>query len=196
MRLLWHDPGIRFVNTGKYLSTVLQGRGHSYLQAHAAFAFLLDYVPGWRRAYGARGFLQHQLFVPEPAARKLFPAALALLQKRGTPSYLGVLKRHKADPFLLSHAFDGWSLALDFPIGSDGGVALRKAAREVTEMVLEAGGKFYLAKDQLLEPAQIERAYGERLDQFFALKAQLDPRGTMQSDQARRLFPERLKKFR
>jgi len=196
MKPVLNDPGMRFTNLAKYLSAKLAGRGHTYLQSHAAFAFLLDYVPGWRLAYGARGLLQHQLFVPEPAARTVFPAALRLLQERGTPSYLGVLKRHKPDPFLLSHAFDGWSLALDFPLGRDGGTRLRAALREVTEMVLGAGGKFYLAKDQLLEPGQIERAYGERLDRFFALKAKIDPRATMQTDQARRLFPERLRALR
>ncbi len=193
MQLFTNDFAWRSVCLAKYLAARLAGRKHTYLQSHAAFAFLLDYVPDWRRAYDPRGFLQHQLFVPDPAARTVFPEVLRLLQKHGTPSYLGVLKRHKADPFLLSHGFDGWSLAMDFPIGRDGGARLRAAAREVTQLALGAGGKFYLAKDQLLEPAQIERAYGAKLDEFFALKAKVDPRGTLQSDQARRLFPERLR---
>jgi len=196
LRLFANDFGVRCTNFAKYAATRLEGRGHTYLQSHAAFAFLLDYVPGWRKMYDPRGFLQHQIFVPEPAARSVFPEALRRFQKHGVPSYLGVLKRHKADPFLLSHGVDGWSLALDFPIGRDGGAALRKAAREVTELVLDAGGRFYLAKDQLLEPAQIERVFGARLDRFFALKAKVDPRATFQSDQARRLFPERLKSLR
>jgi len=196
LRLFANDFGWSWTNFAKYTASALAGRGHTYLQSHAAFAFLLDYIPEWRRAYGPRGFLQHQLFAPEPAARTVFPEALRRFQKHGVPSYLGVLKRHKPDPFLLSHGLDGWSLAMDFPIGRDGGAALRAAAREVTEMVLEAGGRFYLAKDQLLEPQQIERAYGGRLDRFFALKAKLDPRGTLQSDQARRLFPERLRALR
>jgi decaprenylphospho-beta-D-ribofuranose 2-oxidase len=193
MQLFANDFLWSRINYAKYLSTVMQGRGHTYLQTHAAFAFLLDYVPNWRLAYGTRGLLQHQLFVPEPAARTVFPEALRRFQKHGVPSYLGVLKRHKADPFLLSHGVDGWSLALDFPIKKDGGATLRKAAREVTDLVLEAGGKFYLAKDQLLEPADIERAYGGALDRFFAIKQRLDPKMTMQTDQARRLFPERLR---
>jgi FAD/FMN-containing dehydrogenase len=58
--------------------------------------------------------------------------------------------------------------------------------------VLEAGGRFYLAKDQLLTPAQAERGFGPSLDAFFALKKRLDPGGLFQSDQSRRLFPGRV----
>ncbi len=195
LRLVTNPPGMRFLNFGKSIVSRLT-HGARSLQSHAAFAFLLDSVPGWRRAY-PRGLLQHQLFVPEPAARAVFPEVLRRCQARGpwcTPS-LVVLKRHKPDAFLLSPSVDGWSLALDFAIPPGGfgpGSALRACADELTQMVLEAGGRFYLAKDQLLTPAQAERGFGPSLDAFFALKQRLDPGGLFQSDQARRLFAARL----
>jgi FAD/FMN-containing dehydrogenase len=196
LSLVTNPPGMRFVNFGKSMASRFTNGGR-FLQSHAAFAFLLDSVPGWRRAYDPRGLLQHQLFVPEPAARTIFPEVLRRCQARGpscTPS-LAVLKRHKPEPFLLSPSVDGWSLALDFAIPKDGfgpGSALRACADEVTQLVLEAGGRFYLAKDQLLTPAQAERGFGPSLDAFFALKQRLDPDGLFQSDQARRLFPGRV----
>lgn len=195
LRLLTNPPGMRLVNFGKSMASRLTD-GAQFLQSHAAFAFLLDSVPGWRRAY-PRGLLQHQLFVPEPAARTVFPEVLRRCQARGpwcTPS-LVVFKRHQPDPFLLSPSVDGWSLALDFAIPPDGfgpGSALRACADELTELVLEAGGRFYLAKDQLLTPAQAERGFGPSLEAFFALKKRLDPGGLFNSDQARRLFAARL----
>jgi FAD/FMN-containing dehydrogenase len=195
LRVVNNPPGMRLLNIGKSLASRLT-HGAKFLQSHAAFAFLLDSVPGWRRAY-PRGLLQHQLFVPEPAARTVFPEVLRRCQARGprcTPS-LVVFKRHKPDPFLLSPSVDGWSLALDFAIPPDGfgpGSALRACADELTDLVLEAGGRFYLAKDQLLTPAQAERGFGPSLDAFFALKKRLDPGGLFQSDQSRRLFPGRV----
>jgi FAD/FMN-containing dehydrogenase len=195
--LLTNPFGMRLVNFGKSMASRFT-HGARFLQSHAAFAFLLDSVPGWRRAYDPRGLLQHQLFVPEPAARAVFPEVLRRCQARGpscTPS-LAVLKRHKPDAFLLSPSVDGWSLALDFAVPSDGfgpGSALRACADELTALVLEAGGRFYLAKDQLLTPAQAERGFGPSLDAFFALKRRLDPEGLFQSDQARRLFGARLR---
>jgi FAD/FMN-containing dehydrogenase len=46
------NPGMRLLNLAQYLATYMKAPGHTYLQAHAAFAFLLDYVPNWRLAYG------------------------------------------------------------------------------------------------------------------------------------------------
>ena len=182
-----NDVGWRAVNLGKSAASKLTN-GSAFLQSHAAFAFLLDSVPNWRNAYGARGFLQHQIFVPEPAARTVFPEVLRRCQARRVIPYLGVMKRHRPDPFTLSHGLDGWSLAMDFPIPGGGDTALRACTSELSDLVIEAGGTFYLAKDQLVTAAQFARAYGPRLKRFFAIKQRLDPGALFQSDQTRRLF--------
>ncbi|MBN2370084.1 MAG: hypothetical protein JXO72_06325 [Vicinamibacteria bacterium] len=101
--------------------------------------------------------------------------------------YLGVLKRHRLDRFLLSHAVDGWSLALDFRVTGTNRERLRLLTMEITERVIGAGGRFYLAKDSVLTPDQTRRAYGdERVGRFLALKKQLDPDGLFASDLSRR----------
>ena len=186
MRLFFsNDLGMRFLNFGKFQSGRLTRKGSTYLQAHVAFAFLLDYVPGWWRAYGPKGLAQIQVFVPAEAVRTVIPDILRLCQERDYPSYLGVFKRHRRDEFLLSHAVDGYSLALDFAIHDR--ERLDALAREITARVLDAGGRFYLAKDALLQAGELARAYGDRIPRFLALKSRLDPAGLWTSDLARRL---------
>ena len=170
------------INAAKYHSSWLQ-HGKFYLQSHVAFAFLLDFVPNWSFAYGPGGFIQYQVFVPHATARETLKDVLNLCHQAKMPSYLGVLKRHRPDPFLLTHALDGWSLAMDFPASERHRGALMALTQRLTERVLAGGGKFYFAKDSVLRPADVERAYGRAcIDQFLAIKQRLDPTNTLTSD--------------
>jgi decaprenylphospho-beta-D-ribofuranose 2-oxidase len=188
MQPFTNDLGVGLVNFAKYQSAKL-GDARSFLQSHVAFAFLLDYVPDWRLAYGPGGFIQYQVFVPHAAARQTFRDVLTACQDAGLPSYLGVMKRHRPDPFLLSHALDGWSLAMDFRVTDANRAALWALTGQLTERVLAAGGKFYFAKDAVLSADQVERAYGkERLAAFRKLKSELDPKGLLETDLSRRLL--------
>jgi len=186
MRLLTNDAGIRVVNAGKYCSSWREHR-RSYVQSHVAFAFLLDYVPDWRLAYGPGGFIQYQVFVPHAEARTCLKDVLVLCHKAGMRAYLGVMKRHRADGFLLSHALDGWSLALDFRVTPGKRQRLVELTHALTGRVLAAGGKFYFAKDSVLDPSEVAKAYGtERLQRFAALKRRLDPDCLLSNDLWRR----------
>jgi FAD/FMN-containing dehydrogenase len=190
LSLLRNDPGVRLMNFAKYRMARLHRPGKTYLQSHVGFAFLLDYIPDWRLAYGPQGLVQYQLFVPKEEARRVMPEILKLCRERGIVSPLGVMKRHRPDPFLLTHALDGYSLALDFRVAARGWKALEALGHEMTARVLDAGGSFYLAKDALLNREEIARAYGDRLVAFRAMKRRLDPDGMLTSDLARRLLDE------
>ncbi len=187
MRLTMNDLGVGFVNWAKYQAARL-AHGKSYLQSHVAFAFLLDYVPNWRLAYGPTGFIQYQVFVPYAGGRETLKDVLAIAQRYRMSSYLGVLKRHRPDDYVLSHAMDGWSLAMDYKVNPARAARLKAMADELTERVIAAGGRFYFAKDSVLEPDQVARAFGsERLESFKAMKQRLDPGGLFVSDLARRV---------
>jgi FAD/FMN-containing dehydrogenase len=186
MRLAMNDLGVPLVNTLKYVASGWED-GKPYLQSHVAFAFLLDYIPGWRLAYGRGGFIQYQLFVPHATARACLREVLERCQRAGLRSYLGVLKRHRPDAFLLSHALDGWSLALDFRVTESNRQRLWALTDALTERVLEAGGRFYFAKDAVLTADQVRRAYGDqRVQQFLSMKSRLDPQGLLANDLWRR----------
>ena len=186
MSLFNNDTGMKFVNAAKYALPEWVDKDGTYRDSHAGFAFLLDYVPDWRLAYGRDGFIQVQLFVPDANARATFVEALRLCQRRGVISYLGVFKRHRADDHLLSHGLDGWSLALDFKVPREPR-RLWDTAADLTRLVLEAGGTFYPAKDQVVDAESFAKAFGARYQRFRDLRRTLDPGGLFASDQARRL---------
>ncbi|HEX5839887.1 MAG TPA: D-arabinono-1,4-lactone oxidase, partial [Anaerolineales bacterium] len=174
------------VNMAKYFASL---RKHTFLQSHAAFHFLLDYVPNWELSYGRGGLIQYQSFLPRETAEATWRDMLAISQKRGLPSYLGVTKRHRPDRFLLSHAVDGFSLALDFKVTDSTRTKLSQMLQEFDKMVVEAGGRFYFAKNSETS-AEIARKFlgDETLAQFKSLKKRCDPENVLESDLFRRVF--------
>jgi FAD/FMN-containing dehydrogenase len=181
-----NNPGWWAVSTAKYI----MGRGEkTYRQSHAAFHFLLDYIPGWELAYGRGGLIQYQSFVPKEAALEAWTEMLRLSQRRGLPAYLGVTKRHRPDGFLLSHAVDGFSLALDFKVTDRNRRRLAQILQDFDRIVLDAGGRLYFAKNSETSPDTARRFLGEKtIARFRTLKKRCDPYGILESDLYRRVF--------
>jgi len=174
------------VNTAKYIASL---RTHTFRQSHAAFHFLLDYVPNWELSYGRGGMIQHQSFLPKETAEDAWREMLTLSLKRGLPSYLGVTKRHRPDKFLLTHAVDGFSLALDFKVTNGKRATLSKMLQDFDRIVLDAGGRFYFAKNSETS-AQATKAFlgEETIARFKELKQRCDPNNLLESDLFRRVF--------
>ena len=187
MRPLTNDIGVKSVNAAKYLMSLRASLPHQ--QSHAGFAFLLDYVPDWKKAYGDTGLVQFQSFVPDATARDAFKSQLAQCKKANRTPYLGVFKKHRSDNFLLSHAVDGYSLALDFSVTPNSVDDLLNLATELTQITLRAGGRFYLAKDSMLHRTDFASSLpSESLVQFTELKKRMDPEEILQTNLYRRLL--------
>ena len=153
------------------------------IQGIGTFFHPLDFVGSWNRLYGKRGMLQYQFVVPfgqEDAMR----AVVERLSASGAPSFLAVLKRFgEANPAPLSFPRAGWTLALDLPGASRG---LGDLLHGLDRVVLDAGGRHYFAKDSHMSPDAVRRGY-PRLDEWKAIRHEVDPHRVWQSDLGRRL---------
>lgn len=138
--------GMRAINAAKYQAGRVGGT-NPFLQGHAAFHFLLDYVPNWKQVYRPRGLMQYQFFAPVETATEMLRQSLLLQQRAGLPSFLAVLKRHRPDAFAASYSVNGYSLALDFPVRSDD--RLVKLLHEFDRLQHDLGGRIYAAKDSV-----------------------------------------------
>ncbi len=150
---------------------------------------MLDYVPDWERSFGRGGLIQYQSFLPKETAEDAWREMIELSHKNGLPSYLGVTKRHRPDKFLLTHALDGFSLAMDFKVTDKNRARLSKQLQEFDRIVLNAGGRFYFAKNSETSAESTAAFLGEEtLAKFKKLKKRCDPKGLLESDLYRRIF--------
>lgn len=148
-----------------------------------AYFHPLDSIGRWNLLYGPRGVVQYQLAVPDSAADAV-RQAIELLATSGVPSFLGVLKRFgPAGRGPLSFPIEGWTLALDVPVGPS---QLPSVLDRLDELVAGCGGRVYLAKDARLSPRLLPVMY-PRLGELQEVRARVDPRGELRSDLAVRL---------
>ena len=112
-----------------------------------------------------------------------FRRCFEMIVTSGHLSCLNVLKRFgpgNAAP--LSFPMPGWTLTVDLPIEH----GLDRLCDALDQQVIGAGGRVYLAKDSRLG-ADTFRAMYPRLDDFLAVRREVDPAGLFSSDLARRL---------
>ncbi len=158
-------------------------RSHRGLESITGFFHPLDMVGSWNRLYGSAGFLQYQFVVPFEAVDTL-RTIVREVSASGQASFLAVLKRMgDANDGLLSFPTPGWTLTMDLPAGVAGLGAL---LARLDALVLDAGGRHYLAKDATATPAMVRAEY-PRLDEWLDVRRAVDPHGVWMSDQARRL---------
>ena len=141
------------------------------------------------RSFGRGGLIQYQSFLPKETAETAWREMIELSHRYGLPSYLGVTKRHRPDQFLLTHAVDGFSLAMDFKVTDKKRAELHRMLQEFDQIVLKGGGRFYFAKNSETSAEATRQFLGEAvLLKFKKLKKRCDPNSLLESDLYRRIF--------
>jgi decaprenylphospho-beta-D-ribofuranose 2-oxidase len=152
------------------------------IQNLTQFYHPLDMFGEWNRAYGPAGFLQYQFVVPTAAVDE-FKSIIGDIQRSGHYSFLNVFKLFgKGNQAPLSFPIPGWNVCVDFPIKS----GLAEFVTELDRRVLQFGGRLYTAKDSRTTADTFHAMY-PRIDEWIAVRRNVDPHGVFASDMARRL---------
>ncbi|MES2936147.1 MAG: FAD-binding oxidoreductase [Pseudomonadota bacterium] len=147
------------------------------------YFYPLDALAHWNRLYGKPGLVQYQFVVPRAAGPGALREVIRRIADSGCGAFLAVLKLFgPANANLLSFPMEGYTLALDFK-AEPRTFALLDALDPV---VLDAGGRIYLAKDARMSEATFKRGY-PRWSEFEEARVRWHARGRFASAQSRRL---------
>ncbi|MDI9639100.1 FAD-binding oxidoreductase [Geitlerinema splendidum] len=152
------------------------------IQDYDTFFYPLDFVEDWNKLYGKPGFIQYQCVFPLETSRQGLTRILELCSKQGWGSFLAVLKRLGSQEGWLSFPMAGYTLALDMAVKP----GLWEFLDQLDKVVLEYGGRVYLAKDARLSAEALRLMYPQ-LPQWLAVKSQVDPHNQFSSVLSQRL---------
>ncbi|MEE3324853.1 MAG: FAD-binding oxidoreductase [Methanosphaera sp.] len=146
------------------------------------FFYPLDNINQWNYIYGPKGFYQYQFVVPLSGGLDAVREVQREIAKAREGSFLGVLKTFGdiKPEGLLSFPYKGITYALDFP---NKGVSTIKLLNRLDDIIKNAHGRLYLAKDARQPRVLFENGYKDNIEEFLKYK---DPK--ISSDLSRRLL--------
>lgn len=122
------------------------------------FFYPLDNLQDWNKMYGPRGFYQYQSLVPREVGEDAIAEMMKEISRSGQGSFLAVLKTfgNRESLGMLGFPKPGVTLALDFP---NKGQQTVKLFERLDEIVAQAKGRIYLAKDARMPKKLFESGY-------------------------------------
>ncbi len=182
------EPAVQLGNRAHYW---LGKWSHETNRREALFPFTYwpsSAIAGYHRLF-PQGVETFQAFVPRQNAVQIFTQVLRYSQQQDCMPVWSVMKQHQRDPFLLSYQVDGFSLELNYQRSSQPADKWEGVLQRMIAIVIEAGGRFYLAKDHFMTHTQYRQSMGdEAVETFLRLKQRYDPETLLQSDLFRRVF--------
>ena len=148
-----------------------------------SYFYPLDQILQWNRLYGKAGFMQYQFVIPTLAGREGLRQILKTIAASGQGSFLAVLKTFgKQNANYLSFPIEGYTLALDFKVTE----SIFALMDQLDQLVLQYGGRLYLAKDARMSETTFKTSYPNWQD-FEAVRAHYHAIGKFASLQSKRL---------
>lgn len=145
------------------------------------FFYPLDAIIDWNKGYGKKGFVQYQFVLPLDAKEGLIDILKRISDKK-MGSFLVVLKVFGKQNDMISFPFEGYTLAMDFPVRK----GLFEFLDELDEVVLKYKGRLYMSKDARMKPEMLEQGY-PRLEEFKSIVKKYNPEYRFRSEQSERL---------
>ncbi|MSO92232.1 MAG: FAD-binding oxidoreductase [Rhodospirillales bacterium] len=127
-------------------------------------------IPAYFYLYGRRGFLEHQVVIPEAAFATYIPRLRALAGRHRVPFGLAAMKLFRGPQRLLTFSGDGISLAIEAPQSS----ATRALFADIDLLDVALGCRANILKDARLPAAAVARQYPEH-DVFRDRLTAFDP---------------------
>lgn len=161
----------------------ISGKIKTDLASLDSFFYPLDAVHLWNRMYGNAGFTQYQCVLPLESSSEGLRKIFSLISASGLGSFLSVLKLlGAANDNYLSFPMEGYTLALDFKIEPK----LMPLLDQLDKIVLDYGGRLYLAKDVRMTEDTLKQGY-PNLDKFLEIREKYALKSTFNSQQSIRL---------
>lgn len=170
----------RIFNAGYFLTR----KSGDSITHYQPYFYPLDTIRHWNRLYGKNGFFQYQCVFPLLTSHTGLSAILQTVQQHAKASFLCVLKKMGPTQCgVLSFPMEGFTLALDFPINP----STLSLCRQLDRIVLDNGGRHYLAKDSQLSKAVFWDTYPDQARAFRSFRESNNLVGQFESLQSRRL---------
>ena len=148
-----------------------------------SYFYPLDQILQWNKLYGKSGFMQYQFVIPTSAGREGLRTILKTIAASGQGSFLAVLKTFgKKNANYLSFPIEGYTLALDFKVTE----SIFALMDQLDKLVLQYGGRLYLAKDARMSEATFKSCY-PNWQEFEAVREGYHAIGKYASLQSKRL---------
>jgi len=186
-KMFLNSTTMSWVTTLKYYVDSLSNPNQEFRQSFPIYQFYVDRIPYWPEMY-RHGFYEIEPLIPAEYAEQAYTEIIQLSHQYEMPPYVGGIKYHKSDDFILSFGLNGFSIGFDFP-------ALPQRAKEQAEMfyriheiTIQNEGIVYLAKDNVMGSEHFKLMYGEQIEQILSIKRKYDPQMVLQSNLFRRLF--------
>jgi FAD/FMN-containing dehydrogenase len=178
---LLNHATVKAFNAFYYCKTLLPKQ--TRLIPFERFFYPLDTLAHWNRLYGKQGFVQYQFVLPITAGINGLRSMVERIAAAGLGAFLAVLKVFgKGNQHYLSFPIEGYTLALDFKAEP---VAFQ-LMDELDKIVLDLGGRLYLAKDARMSEATFKTSY-PRWHEFEEVRHTYHAIGKFASLQSRRL---------
>jgi len=161
----------------KKLDVVLHVQQFNYGGGHTVLV-------NWNRLYGRRGFIEYHFVLDEARFASGYHALAALARARSVDLFFGVVKRFGDVRRAGLLSFPGPGYGVNFQVEDTADA--RRLLLAFTDLLVELGGRVYLAKDAVILPRHLEAMYPQ-LGAWRSIVKAYDPRGRIQSDLSIRL---------